>query len=592
MRDKIINSFDSWITAQGIKSRLRIKNVDNISLDGIARLRELILELAVRGKLVEPDPVDKLAFNMLEKIRIEKDKLIEEGKIKKQNSLLKITEEEKPFDLLSGWEWTRFGDIVHEAYTGLDKGKSFQSSDFKYPYFKMNNILNQGGFDLTELTYVDATNDEVLKYGLENDDFLFNTRNSRELVGKTCVIKGLSNQTILYNNNILRVKFFQVLPDFIDVWFRSQSGKKLLEKIKSNTTNVCAIYQGKLFDILCILPPLAMQSRIVAKVNELMSLCDDLEQQETNHLKSHQLLVETLLVTLTNAADAKEFQTAWSRLAQHFDDLFTTEDSIDQLKQTILQLAVMGKLVPQDSKDEAASVLLGKIAKEKEKLIEEGKVKNQNSLPAITKEEMPFELPKGWAWERLSNFCELITKGSSPKWQGIGYTENESDVLFVTSENVGSYKLLLDSKKYVERKFNEIEPRSILKKGDYLMNIVGGSIGRTAIYDIDQLANINQAVCLIRVLTQFFNDTFLLHFFNSEICVSYMFDKQVDNARANLSMGNISRFVIPIPPLAEQHRIVAKINELFALCDRLKEGIGESQKVVNLMANSIVEHVA
>jgi type I restriction enzyme S subunit len=144
--------------------------------------------------------------------------------------------------------------------------------------------------------------------------------------------------------------------------------------------------------------------------------------------------------------------------------------------------------------------------------------------------------------------------------------------LFVTSENVGSYELIWKKKKYVESKFNEIEPRSILKRNDLLMNIVGGSIGRTAIYDIDELANINQAVTIIRLLPMVSFDYFL-HFFNSPTCIAYMYDKQVENARPNLSMGNISKFLIPFPSLEEQKAIVQQVNALMALCDKLETEI-------------------
>src|SRR5207253_5190406 len=143
--------------------------------------------------------------------------------------------------------------------------------------------------------------------------------------------------------------------------------------------------------------------------------------------------------------------------------------------------------------------------------------------------EMAFSLPNKWKWARLAALCELITKGSSPKWQGINYVSEGEGVLFITSENVGSYKLRLENRKYVEARFNEIEPRSILKRNDILMNIVGASIGRTALFDIDELANINQAVCLIRVAENSLLP-YLLHFFNSETCIQMMFDKQVDNA--------------------------------------------------------------
>ncbi|HFQ5005981.1 TPA: restriction endonuclease subunit S [Vibrio vulnificus] len=244
---------------------------------------------------------------------------------------------------------------------------------------------------------------------------------------------------------------------------------------------------------------------------------------------------------------------------------------IKKLRELILELAVRGKLVPQDPNDEPASVLLERIAAEKAQLVKENKIKKPKKLPEITEDDIPFKLPEGWTFSRLENLCELITKGSSPKWQGVSYTENPEDVLFVTSENVGAFELLLDKKKYVEKKFNEIEPRSILRKDDFLMNIVGASIGRTALYNIDYLANINQAVCLIRSFPQQVITRFFLTFFNSLTCVSYMYDKQVENARPNLSMGNISKFVIPVPPFNEQHRIVAKVDELMALCDQLEQ---------------------
>ncbi|WP_261887500.1 restriction endonuclease subunit S [Vibrio aerogenes] len=244
---------------------------------------------------------------------------------------------------------------------------------------------------------------------------------------------------------------------------------------------------------------------------------------------------------------------------------------IKKLRELILELAVRGKLVPQDPNDEPASALLERIEKEKAQLVKDNKIKKPKKLPNISEKDIPFKLPKGWCFSRLESICELITKGSSPKWQGVSYTENPEDILFVTSENVGAFELLLDKKKYVEQKFNEIEPRSILRKDDFLMNIVGASIGRTALYNIDDIANINQAVCLIRSFPQQVSSGFFLTFFNSNTCVSYMYDKQVDNARPNLSMGNISKFVIPIPPLKEQHRIVAKVDELMKLCDQLEQ---------------------
>lgn len=168
------------------------------------------------------------------------------------------------------------------------------------------------------------------------------------------------------------------------------------------------------------------------------------------------------------------------------------------------------------------------------------------------------------------------------------YKSNIPIAIIEAKDNSYSYCLLLDTPKFVESKFNEIEPRSILQKGDYLMNIVGASIGRTAVFDRDDVANINQAVCLIRVGYSELSKAFLLHFFNSETCLGYMFDKQVDNARPNLSMGNIAKFLIPIPPVNEQHRIVSKVDALMALCDQLKARIQQANQQQQTLADALV----
>jgi len=244
----------------------------------IDTLKKTLLQLAVMGKLVPQDRNDEPAKKLLERIQAEKAKLIAEGKLKKEKPLTPISEDEKPFELPNGWEWVRFETLLINASVGLDRGKNQQGDEFKYAYFKMNNIKNEGGFDYTNFARVNATSEELDKFKLCDGDFLFNTRNSRELVGKTCVIRNLPEMDVIYNNNILRVKFYNCIqPEFIDNWFRSKSGSNSLDKLKSNTTNVCAIYQGNLFNYLCVLAPQAEQQRIVAKVDALMALCDQLK---------------------------------------------------------------------------------------------------------------------------------------------------------------------------------------------------------------------------------------------------------------------------------------------------------------------------
>ncbi len=347
-------------------------------------------------------------------------------------------------------------------------------------------------------------------------------------------------------------------------------------------------------NLLVALPPSNEQYRIVARVDHLMSLCDELEARQQKKRESRARLNNAALDRLLAARAPGEFAEGWRRISDNFDLLYDAPENVGALRQAILQLAVMGKLVAQDASDEPASVLLEKIEAEKENLVRDKKIKKAEPLPPIEMEEAPFDLPNGWQWAKLGNLCELITKGSSPKWQGVNYVEPENGILFITSENVGSYLLNLKEPKYVEKKFNEIEPRSILKQNDILMNIVGASIGRTAIYDRNDIANINQAVCLIRVIDKqnLLNLRYLLHFFNSPICISFMFDKQVDNARANLSMGNISKFPVPLPPYLEQERIADKVNQLMSLCDNLEASLSRSQADGERLMEEVVRVVS
>ena len=246
------------------------------------------------------------------------------------------------------------------------------------------------------------------------------------------------------------------------------------------------------------------------------------------------------------------------------------------LKNALLQEAVQGKLVPQIASEGNARDLLEEIRKEK---LSHGldfanaksgkrKSKKETALAGsntcdITEEEITFDIPESWC--RLGELAEIITKGSSPSWQGINYVDK--GILFVTSENVGDEELLLSKRKFLEQKFNEIQPRSILQKGDILTNIVGASIGRTAIFDLDiKNANINQAVALIRLKNKQLN-SYIVKVLNSKTLIDQMTDNTVNTARANISLTTVENFKIPLPPLAEQKRIVAAIEKFMPLIE-------------------------
>jgi type I restriction enzyme S subunit len=371
--------------------------------DGIQKLWELILTLAMQGKLVPQDPNDQPASELLKEIEVKKNRLVKEGQIKPPKPSVDNAEK-IPYDLPNRWKWVSLGDIIFDAMTGIDKGKSLQSESNQYPYFKMNNISNSGYCDFSSTTRINHEDEDYGKYLLKDGDFLFNTRNSRELVGKTCIFKSPNDEKWFFNNNILRIDFPDLIDNcFINFWFLSPLGKSELEKLKSATTNVAAVYQGKLITFPVPIPPLSEQRRIVAKIDQLMARCDQLEKLRSD--RTHALITvhTAALDRLLTAQDSHDFNTAWHFITQHFGELYSVKATVAELRKTILQLAVMGKLVPQNPNDEPASELLKAIEIEKQRLVKEGKIKLFKLFPSIKLDEVPYTLPKGWKWVRLGN---------------------------------------------------------------------------------------------------------------------------------------------------------------------------------------------
>jgi type I restriction enzyme S subunit len=583
----ITDNIDVWTSAIKKRNSQGRGTSKKIELTGIKKLRELILELAVRGKLVPQDLSDEPASVLLKQIAEEKAQLIADKKIKKQKPLPSISDEEKPFELPKGWEWTRF-DLLPLGYSvGLDRGKSQQSSDKEYLYFKMNNISNEGGSDLSSVVYVDATETEVEQYSLRNNDLLFNTRNSRELVGKTCVFLQESKSPTLYNNNILRAYFSEsIISSMIDIWMRSPSGKAELEQYKSGTTNVWAIYQGKLLQLHCLIPPLAEQHRIVAKVDELMALCDQLEQQTEQSLSAHQTLVEVLLAALTKSDSAEDFQTSWQRIAEHFDVLFTTELSIDKLKQTILQLAVMGKLVPQNPSDEPVDKLLARIASHRDERVKNKEMQKFKLVKPI--DDPNSEVPLSWK-SILLNDLVFVTKLAGFEYTKHIDLKDSGEVPVIRAQNVRPFRPDLRNLKYIDEETSMALPRSALDRAALLITFIGAGIGDVCLLNENKRFHLAPNVAKVEAFSDL-SLQYLSVYLNSPLGKVELFKSMKSTAQPSISMTTLREMWVSLPPLAEQHRIVAKVDELMALCDQLKARLSDAQTTQLHLADAVVEN--
>jgi type I restriction enzyme, S subunit len=349
------------------------------------------------------------------------------------------------------------------------------------------------------------------------------------------------------------------------------------------------ISREKIINTVTGLPPTSEQHRIVTKVDELMTLCDQLEQQTEASIEAHQVLVETLLATLTNSADAEELMENWQRISTHFDTLFITEASIDQLKQTILQLAVMGKLVPQDPNDEPASVLLDRIAEEKAQLIKEKKIKKQKALPPITDDEKPFELPEGWEWERIGNLSNFIEYGSSQKT--VDSLPNGVPVLKMGDIQNG--KLILGQHKVMNSDVEEL-PNLYLKNNDVLYNRTNSAelVGKTGLFKgEDDTYSFASYLIRIRCNPQNMLPDYLNLSMNTPMFRVTQINPHIKKqcGQANVNGTLMKSMLVSLPSLEEQKRIVAKSNELIKICKQLKQRVNKTQKTQLKLTDVFVE---
>ncbi|MFC3627782.1 restriction endonuclease subunit S [Vogesella amnigena] len=538
--------------------------------DGIKRLRELILSLAVQGKLVPQDPSDEPASELLKQIRAEKDRLIAEGKIKKDKPLPAISDDENPFELPDGWEWVRLGDLGFTQTGGTPSKNEPASFGDDVPFVKPGDIFPN---------YVEYKNEGLSTAGAEQLGRLapagsilmvcIGTIGKCNFITRPCAFNQQINSISPLGGNslfwlsVLRSSYFQA-----EAWLRSSS------------TTIAILNKGKWETIPVPMAPALAQSRIVAKVEELMALCDALETRGQLEAEQHARLTTTLFDALAASESAHQLQENWARLAASFDLVLDRPEAVDALEQTLLQLAVRGLLVPQDPADEPASELLKQIRAEKDRLIAEGKIKKDKPLPAISDEEKPFELPQGWEWVRLGQVSDFINGFAFPSNQFI-----DSGIGVVKIGDIQNGRISTASMSYVSYEFaSGLDSAITVHPGDMLIAMSGATTGKLGFNKTNEVFLLNQRVGKI---TPFgVNRKFAFHYLTTKI--SENLQKSVGSAIPNLSTAQIKEIEFPLPPLAEQSRIVARVEALRALCGQLRERLAASRQAQAHLAEALV----
>lgn len=462
-------------------------------------LKSSILQRAIEGKLVPQRKEEGTAKELLAKIRAEKARLIKEKKIKKSKPLPEITDEEKPFDIPESWEWVRIGELF-----SLQAGKNIKATYIYHEQIESHVYPCYGG------------------NGVRGFVEFFNSEGDFPIIGRQGALCG--------NINRAKGKFYATEHAVLTTTFANTDVSWACYFLKALNLNQYAtataqpgLAVSKINQVLIPLPPLAEQHRIVAKIEELQPDIDAYDKA----------------------------QTKLRTIEQRFPD---------DMKKSLLQYAIEGKLVPQRKEEGTAKDLLVKIRAEKAQLIKEKKIKKSKPLPEITDEEKPFDIPDSWEWVRLGELGEWCS-GATPSRQHPEYFGGNIPWLKTGDLNDGYIKKVPES---ITNEGFQHSSTKINPIGSVLIAMYGATIGRLGILQIP--ATTNQACCACEL----FYGTYNKYLFYFLLANRKNFIKQgAGGAQPNISKAKIIDTTMPLPPMEEQHRIVAKLEELLPLCQQL-----------------------
>ncbi|RGG72092.1 restriction endonuclease subunit S [Ruminococcus sp. AF17-6LB] len=512
------------------------------------QLKNSILQMAVQGKLVPQDPSDEPASVLLERIKAEKQELIKAGKIKKDKKSSEIfrgaahnlpyvfceqigkeirdISDEIPFEIPDSWEWVRLGSIVY------NRGQMKPTSDFCYVDIGSIDNKRQRLGDTENIITPDKAPSRAKKI-IDVGDIIYST--VRPYLHNMCIIDrqfslqpiastGFATMTC-YSGLLNKYLFYYLLaPDFDNYANDTENSKGVAYP---------AINDDRLYKALIPLPPLSEQHRIVAKIEELLPYIE-----------------------------------RYGKAEEHITALNTTFP--EALKKSILQEAVQGKLVPQDPDDEPASVLLERIRVEKQKLIKAGKIKkSKHESVIVTRDKIPYEIPDSWVWCKLSDLAILENGDRSSKYP-VEADYVEIGIPFFGAKDIDGDMMSFQNVRFIsQQKYDELGNGKLVD-GDIIC-LLRGSVGKTAKFEANEQFDtgfICAQMLIIRLLDKSLFG-YISSYFKSPDYTNYVESKVTGTAVRQMPAKEMGNLLIPLPPLAEQHRIVAKIEEIMPMIERL-----------------------
>ncbi len=525
----------------------------------VEQLKKLVLQLAVQGKLTEEwrrqNPDVEPASALLERIRAEKERLIKEGKIKRQKLLPEITEEEKVFDLPEGWEWCRLGEIGELKSGNSYKLKQGISKDI--PYVKVGDMnLEENLKEILTSSIHYVFDESVAKQLIPKRSIIFPKRGGAIATNKR---KKVLLKEILVDSNTMAV----VVPNSISfnyffLWFNTIDLSQL-----GNDSVIPQVNNKDILPLIYALPPHKEQKAIVEKVESLFAKIDRLHELAQKKAETRQKAARAMFGGINNAANEEDLQATWQLLKKNFAQVSQSKGGVKQLRQSILQLAVQGRLSAewrrQNPDVEPASKLLERIRAEKERLIKEGKIKRQKPLPEIAEEEKVFDLPEGWEWCRIGKLCDMIYGSSLTKSECI---PNGKYPVYGSNGVVGFYNEYLTEKKA----------------------IIVGRKGSSGALNISEYPSWTTDVSYYIEKSDNLEFLFFYH-----LLKSLNLEKMGKGIKPGLNRNEFYELVTALPPLSEQKTIVEKVNRLMSWCDELEKKTEERETLHEKIMQAVVK---
>lgn len=490
-------------------------------------LRASILQLAIQGKLVPQIPEEGTGEELFQEIQAEKKALIAAGVFKKDKPLPEVAEDEIPFDIPNTWEWVRLDDVVTKP---IKRGKSPTYTAKSGTLVFAQKCNTKAGFiDLDIALYLDES--KLDKYPdeefMQDKDIVINSTGNGTL-GRVGVYRDTDNPrnlpivpdshvTVIRANGSISVDY---------VYYVLKHYQPFMEKLGTGSTNQAELSANVVRAMLFPLPPLAEQKRIVAKIEELLPLIDRYEQ-------------------------------AWSKL-EEFNKRFPVD-----MQKSILQMAIQGKLVPQIPEEGTGEELFQQIQAEKQTLIKAGTIKKEKPLPEIADDEIPFDIPESWKWVRWGDLSQSIQYGYNAPAQEKGR------IKMVRISDIQDGKVLWDTVPYCDIKEDEI-PTYMLGANDILFARTGGTVGKSYLVKEVPEEAIYAGYLIRTQYSSLLCPEYMKYFMESQLYWDQLRNGTIATAQPNCNGKTLSKMILPLPPLAEQKRIVAKLEEILPLCERLK----------------------